>query len=124
MNVGNKGEVRRAVQGCLQCHSGIDGAGPAPAAADRIPGRGAQAGLPEAQSGAHQRWTGGGQGLGICELRLASPEFNVIKPQGRHSQVNRRAYFPWLGFFSAVGFMGTPDPPCGGLAGSRLLVPG
>ncbi|HSB80613.1 MAG TPA: hypothetical protein VLM91_17665, partial [Candidatus Methylomirabilis sp.] len=44
-------------------------------AADQLPSRGAQAGLAEAQVDAHQTCAGGGQGLGVCELRMGSPEF-------------------------------------------------
>ena len=54
---------------------------PRPGGGGSIPGRGAQAGLPEAQSGAHQRCAAGGQGLGSCELRMVPPEFAVGSPQ-------------------------------------------
>ena len=57
----------------------MDGASPAPAAAYRIPGRGAQAGLPEAQSGSHQSCARGGLWLGICELRMVCPEIKLPK---------------------------------------------
>jgi hypothetical protein len=60
---------------CLRPHSGIDGASPAPAAADRLPGRGAEAGVLEAQAGAHQRCAGGGQEVGSYELGVVSPGF-------------------------------------------------
>ena len=48
-------------QGCLRRQTGIDGFSPAPAAGEQIPGRGARVGLPEAQAGAHQGWSGARQ---------------------------------------------------------------